>query len=148
MTCIETKKFQKVCNCLLGQKVQKLATKYTLEKLWWKSIAVQENKIIAYGTKVFSGFQLFSKGHLWSCTPLKELSQKLCESVYMPWFQLCYLDMLKTTSHSLMLTFHQKVVLITTVQSNHYFAGEFWQCAKAIKADLPIPLWSIYCKKP
>lgn len=50
-----SKKFLKAYNGLLGQKTQKLATKYALEKtLWWKSITVQKNQIIAYGRKVFS----------------------------------------------------------------------------------------------
>lgn len=50
-----SKKFLKAYNGLLGQKIQKLATKYALEKmLWWKSINVQKNQIIAYGRKVFS----------------------------------------------------------------------------------------------
>lgn len=125
--------------------------------LWRRScggspLLFKKIKLLSMGEKYFPDFQVFSKGHLQSCTPLKELSQKLGESVYMPWFQLCHLDILKTTSlkgfPSLILTFHQKVPLITMVQSNHYFAREFWQCAKAIKANLPIFLWSVYCKNP
>lgn len=101
-------------------------------------LLLKKIKLLLIEGKYFPGFQLFNKGYLWSCTPLKELSQKLCESVYMPWFQLCHLDMFKTTSqkgfHSLIFTFCWKVVLIIIVQSNHYFAREFWQCAKGYKS--------------
>jgi len=42
MICTENKKILRACNGLLEQNVQKLATKYALEKkAWWKPIAVQ-----------------------------------------------------------------------------------------------------------
>lgn len=63
----ESKKISEGLQVLLGQKVQKLAIKYALEKqLWWKSTAVQENKIIdlLMGEKYLRGLQLFNKGCL------------------------------------------------------------------------------------
>lgn len=152
MTCMEVKNFWGPTMVCWGRKPRNLP-----QSMLWRRrcggspLLFKKIKLLLMGEKYFPGFQLFNKWHLESCTPLKELSQKLCESVYMTWFQLCHLNMFKTTSgkgfHSLILPFHRKVVLITMVQSNHYFAREFWQCAKAIKANLPISLWSVYCKK-
>ena len=90
-------------------------------------------KLLFMGEKHFPLFQFFNTGRLRSCAALNELSHpKQLESawVYMPWLPLCHLDMFKITSwkgfHSQILRFHQEVVLITMVQSSHYFARELW----------------------
>lgn len=116
-----------------GRKSRNLPQSMLWRSSWGGSpLLFKKIKLLLMGQKYFPGFQLFNKGHLWSCTPLKELSQKLCESVYMSWFQLCHLDMFKTTPwkgvHSLILTFHWKAVLIIIVQSNHYFARVLTMC--------------------
>lgn len=61
----------------------------TCQSMLWRRSRVgspllfKKIKLLLMGEKYFPGFELFSKGHLQSCKPLKELSQKLCESVYM-----------------------------------------------------------------
>lgn len=89
---LQNEKIWRACDSLLEQKVQKLVTKYALEKMWWKPVAVQEKQITIYRRKAFSSLQqrvsMTQHRSEWATSNIRDSES---EWVYVPWLPLCHL---------------------------------------------------------